>query len=243
MRIEIEVGHRLLRGIKIKLSKYLSDITQQHQSYFAYDASGQGYVTYLNEDSRKRVGIISPKRHYSNFKDDIFSLGCIMASIFTGKSLFCYNTLKKHLLGIDVISGSLSQLPPVISSCIISMVNRDPSLRPNIEDVIKWDSLFVYGMNEMYELIQYIHEWLKKYKLKECMLKNDYSISNKYIALIKHITSSLKLFPEMHPELFALIVPYLIEDIPIWINESLLDYFKMIWCISSKLSEEYVVIY
>ena len=212
----------------------------ENMSYFAYDASGHGYVGYLNEDSRKRVGVISPSRHYKNAKDDIFSLGCIMASIFTGNELFCYNSLKKHLLGMDVISGSLCKLPPVISSCIISMVNRDPSLRPNIDDVIKWDSLFVYGMKEMFELIQYIHEWLSKNKLIECMEDNNDEISNKYIDLIKHITSSLKLFPEMHPELFALIVPYLIEDIPIWyqVNESLLYYFKMIWCISSKLSEE-----
>eukprot|EP01083_Nonionella_stella_P299576 1018259_1 len=214
--------------------------SSQNMSYFAYDASGHGYVGYLNEDSRKRVGVVSPLGHYANYKDDIFSLGCIMAEIFTGKPLFCYNALKKHLLGNDVLSGSLCKLPPVVSSCIKAMVNRDPSLRPNINEVLKWDSLFVYGMKEMYDLIQYIHEWLSQTKLMECMERNDRSISIKYIDLLIYITSSLKMFPEMHPELFALITPYLIEDIPIWsdLNESLLHYFKMVWCISSKLSEE-----
>ena len=196
----------------------------EHGSYFAYDADGQGSVGYVGEHSRRKVAMVPPQRHCASTKDDVFSIGCIMAAVFTGQPLFSLNSLKKHLLGMDVISGALCRLPPALSREIREMVHRDPSKRPSVAQVLSsnGDALFVPGLAQMMRLIAHIHE---------CKAKGHTNT----VALLAHITAAMKRFSEMHPELFALLVPYLLDDVPL---TRTVAYFRMLWCAASKLSEE-----
>ena len=158
------------------------------------------------------------------------------------------------------------------------MVDRDPKRRPTVQEILDWDSLFVAGMKEMVDLIQFIHEWMAKHKLtlKQAInhdnaLHHGNGVSNSvsanvnatnstnhsddhnehketndeykwlrvaYGKFIRRIARWIEVFPEMDPKLFALAVPFVIEDIPIWTAEALLDYFKMLWAVAAKLTEE-----
>lgn len=96
-------------------------LLRQNTSYFAYDSDGRGFVGYVDGTEwrqRRKVMMGNAETYVPSMKDDVFSIGCIMTAILGGESLFCLNSLKKHLLGMDVISGPLAKLPPAVQTAI-----------------------------------------------------------------------------------------------------------------------------
>ena len=74
-----------------------------------------------------------------------FSLGCIIYEILVGLSLFYYSSVKKYSLGVDVSTGKLSHIQPVFKHVISSMIDIHLYNRPNISQIFKWDSIFVWN--------------------------------------------------------------------------------------------------
>ena len=98
-----------------------------------------------NEKAKTQVGTpyyLSPEicldKAYDH-KSDIWSLGCVLYELTTLKHAFDAGNM--HALVLKIMRGKYTPPPTIFSEelrgLIADMLNRDPSKRPNINEVLK----------------------------------------------------------------------------------------------------------
>jgi phosphoinositide-3-kinase regulatory subunit 4 len=183
----VNIAHGDLKIENILLTSYnwilLSDFANFKPTYFAYEDPAE-YYYYFNA-SQRNVCYLAPERFYDQTRIkndinndtfstsfgklgtpsmDIFSLGCILAELFTEQPLF---TLSQML---DYRNNGYDPMPIVnkiadvdIRAMVASMINRDPSKRHTADEYLDEQTGKAFPSCFYTFLLPYVQKILKEF--------------------------------------------------------------------------------